>query len=377
MPKDIIPEAEREDPEQVVPREQFATQYCANHSLPAKYDEASKKEKSAILDAAQQETGYHRKSLIRLIKRLRDRVVRLAAAAAAGVDAVEPEKKIGRPPKYLEESKDTLREIADKMRMSERKIRGSMPRWIPIALKLAPIDLTERVIEDLLSMSSATIGRFLRARKESPTYTPPKPRPQSKHQRATPLRTWGDWRDLHPGDLQIDSVAHAGGRGGGGHLWTVTVIDVYSGWTDAEAVDRLTQEAVADALERMRERSPFRWFSVHTDNGSEFLNEVVVGWCKENSIRQTRGRPGKSNDQAYAENANKTFVRKLVGDHRYESAKARDVLNRLYAVQRSISNFFEARQRLTGKRHTGRRTTRMYDEARNAGRATAGFRLPR
>ena len=74
----------------------------------------------------------------------------------------------------------------------------------------------------------------------------------------------------------------------------------------------ITQEAVADALERMRERSPFRWFSVHTDNGSEFLNEVVVGWCRESGIEQTRGRPGKSNDQAHVENANKTFVRKLV-----------------------------------------------------------------
>ena len=250
------------------------------------------------------------------------------------------------------------------MGMSERKIRGSMPRWIPAAQKLAPLDLTERVIEDLLSMSSATIGRYLRGRTQSHASPPRKPRTQSKYQHATPLRTWGDWRDLHPGDLQIDSVAHAGGRGGGGHIWTVTVIDVYSGWTDAFAIDRLTQEAVADALERMRERSPFRWFSVHTDNGSEFLNEVVVGWCRESGIRQTRGRPGKSNDQAYAENANKTFVRKLVGDHRYEGAKARDVLNDIYAVQRSISNFFEARQRLIGKRHNGRRTTRIYDEAR-------------
>ena len=76
------------------------------------------------------------------------------------------------------------------------------------------------------------------------------------------------------------------------------------------------------------------------------------------------GRPGKSNGQAHAENANKTFVRKLLGDHRYEDSRARDLLNGLYAVQRSTSNFFEARQRLIGKRHNGRRTTRMYDEAR-------------
>ena len=169
-------------------------------------------------------------------------------------DVVKRGKQLGRRPKYLEASGDTLRDLAELMRMSERKIWGSMARWIPVAQKLAPIDLTERVIEDLLGMSSATIGRFLRGGKESHTFTPQKPRPKSKHQRATPLRTWGDWRDLHPGALQVDSVAHAGGRGGGGHLWTVTVIDVYSGWTDAFAIHRLTQEAVADALERMRSR---------------------------------------------------------------------------------------------------------------------------
>lgn len=105
---------------------------------------------------------------------------------------------------------------------------------------------------------------------------------------------------------------------------------------------------------------------------------AAVGLCRQSSFStkswaagagravsgRPAGRPGKSNDQAHAENANKTFVRKLVGDHRYEDSRARDLLNGLYAVQRSISNFFEARQRPIGKRHNGRRTTRMYDEAR-------------
>ena len=188
--------------------------------------------------------------------------------------------------------------------------------------------------------------------------------PQSKFQRCTPLRTWRDWQDVRPGEFQIDSVAHAGGRGGGGHLWTVTAIDVYSGYTDAEAIDGITQEQVRAALTRMRDRSPFPWSSVHSDNGSEFLNGVVVGWCGEHNIQQTRGRPGKSNDQAYAENANKTFVRGLVGDRRYDGPRQRDALNALYAVRRSLNNFFEARQRLTGKRYNGRGHTRTYDIAK-------------
>ena len=365
MPKDIIPEAERGDPKQVVPREQFATQYCANHSLPAKYDEASKKAKSFILDAAQQETGYHRKSLIRLLKRLRDRGVRLVVGGTDDDATDEPEKTIGRPAKYLEESGETLRDLAELMCMSERKIWGSMARWIPVAQKLAPIDLTERVIEDLLGMSSATIGRFLRGGKESHTFTPQKPKPKSKHQRATPLRTWADWRDLHPGALQVDSVAHAGGRGGGGHLWTVTVIDVYSGWTDAFAIHRLTQEAVADALERMRERSPFRWFSVHTDNGSEFLERgrgrLVQG---ERLSSRLAGGPGNLTTRLTSRMRTRPSCGSWWATIAMRAPGRVLCWNDLYAVQRSISNFFEARQRLIGKRHKGRRTTRIYDKAR-------------
>ena len=40
-----------------------------------------------------------------------------------------------------------------------------------------------------------------------------------------------------------------------------------------------------------------------------------------------------------------------------------DTLNALYAVGRSLANFFEARQRLVGKVRNGRRTTRHYGPA--------------
>ena len=256
-----------------------------------------------------------------------------------------------------------LRTLAEKMGVSERKIAGAMPRWTPLAAKLAPPHLLDRVLHDLRTMSSATIGRYIRKDGLKRPRSPRKQRPQTRCQLATPVRIWDDWQDLHPGEMQVDSVAHAGGRGGGGHLWTITVIDVYSGWVDAEAIDGLTQEQVAEALDRMMERTPFAWFSVRTDNGSEFLNDVVIGWCDKHGIARTRGRPGKSNDQAYVENANKTFVRALAGDQRYTGKRARNTLNALYAVGRSRVNFFEARQRIVEKARNGRRSTRRYGPA--------------
>ena len=280
-------------------------------------------------------------------------------------------KKRGRKAKYLPESAAVARELAEKMGMSERKMVGAMPRWVPVVEKLArkvterlrKPHLSDQVVQDLQSVSSATLGRFIRKDQPRRSRSPQKQRARSRHQRATPLRTWDDWKDLHPGEMQVDSVAHAGGRGGGGHLWTVTVIDVFSEFVDAEAIDGLTQEQVAEALDRMMARTPFAWRSVHTDNGGEFLNDVVIAWCDRNGIARTRGRPGKSNDQAYVENANKIFVRALVGDQRYIGQKARDTLNATYAVGRSLANFFEARQHLVEKVRNGRRTTRRYGRA--------------
>ena len=175
---------------------------------------------------------------------------------------------------------------------------------------------------------------------------------------------WTEWRDAQPGEVQIDTVFHAGGIGGEGHLYTLSVIDPYSGWTDAQAIDSLTQKHVMPALDQLRRRSPFRWAAIHTDNGAEFLNRSIVNWCNTHEINRTRGRPAKSGDQALIENANRRFIRHLVGDVRYAGAVARDALNALYAVARDLVNFFTATTRLVEKKRTGRRVTRRYDEPR-------------
>ena len=213
-------------------------------------------------------------------------------------------------------------------------------------------------------MSSATMGRIVRELRTPRSSLPRRARPNSRVQASTPLRTWGDWQGVKPGEVQLDTVFHAGGIGGEGHLYTLAVIDPYSGWTDAQAIDTLTQRDVMPALDQLRRRSPFRWTAIHTDNGSEFLNHSMVNWCNTHEIARTRGRPAKSGDQALVENANRRFVRHLVGDVRYEGAAARDTLNELYSVARDLTNFFTATTRLVEKKRAGRSVTRRYDEAR-------------
>ncbi len=352
MSESIIPAPSPDDDERVISRAEYVARYFAEHDLPRAYWRAGKAERTEILNDAVKALCYNRKSLIRLIWRLRE---------SAGSVAKRP----GRPPVYSEAARTALSALWDLMdRPSERKLKGSLPEWIGGMRRAGELAIPDSVADELLAMSSATLGRIVRASRPARSRSGRRARPHNRVQAATSLRTWAEWKGVQPGEVQIDTVFHAGGTGGEGHLYTLAVIDPYSGWTDAEAIDSLAQKHVMPALDRLRRRSPFKWTAIHTDNGAEFLNRSTVNWCNTHGIERTRGRPGKSGDQAVVENANRRFVRHLVGDVRYEGADARDALNELYAVTRNLVNFFTATTRLEEKKRTGRNIRRRYDEPR-------------
>src|SRR5690348_9317798 len=106
--------------------------------------------------------------------------------------------------------------------------------------------------------------------------------------------------------LARDSVA-------GSFASTLVLTDIASGWTECIAL--LVREAslVVDALERLRLALPFPLRGIDTDNGSEFVNEVLLTFCRTHEIEFTRSRPYRKNDQAWVEQKNGSVVRRLVG----------------------------------------------------------------
>ena len=52
---------------------------------------------------------------------------------------------------------------------------------------------------------------------------------------------------------------------------------------------------------------------IDTDNGGEFINEVVVAYCEQEQITFTRGRPYQKRDQCFVEQKNGAIVRKAGG----------------------------------------------------------------
>jgi hypothetical protein len=166
-----------------------------------------------------------------------------------------------------------------------------------------------------------------------------------------------------PGTLQADLVASCGESTEGFSLTTLVAADVTTGWSELEAICGKGQQRVGTGIHYLRRRLPFPLRELHTDNGGEFLNQLLVPWCRAEGIRCTRGRPYKKNDQAWAEQRNWTAVRQLVGYDRYSSPAALAQLGRLYPLVRDYLNFFQPVRKLISKHRDGATVTKRYDPA--------------
>lgn len=96
------------------------------------------------------------------------------------------------------------------------------------------------------------------------------------------------------------------------------------------------------------------------DNDSAFINETLLGYCRERKLELTRSRAYKKNDQAWIEQKNGAVVRKLVGYGRLEGAPATVVLADLHKVARSYVNFFQPSFKLKSKTREGAKVIKQY-----------------
>ena len=97
--------------------------------------------------------------------------------------------------------------------------------------------ITETVREQLVAMSPATIDRMLRPTKKA-RYPAAKSatRPGATLRSSIVVRQAMDAMEQAPGFFEIDLVAHCGHTLKGEHAWTLTMTDVYLGWTENVAI---------------------------------------------------------------------------------------------------------------------------------------------
>jgi hypothetical protein len=157
-------------------------------------------------------------------------------------------------------------------------------------------------------------------------------------------------------------VSHSGSSEQGEYAHSLNLTDIHSGWVETRAVLGKSQVRVREALKEMEEVLPFALRGLDSDNGSEFINHHLWGYCQERQIQFTRGRPYKKDDNAHIEQKNWTHVRKLLGWARYDTEAAVAAINDLYGQEWSwMMNLFQPSVKLRRKVRVGSRLRRSYD----------------
>src|SRR5438105_585660 len=213
-------------------------------------------------------------------------------------------------------------------------------------------------------MSATTADRLLSAQRKQSQHGLSTTRAGTLLKQQIPIRTFEEWKETRPGFLEAALVAHCGADIEGCYLYTLTLTDVATGWTECLPLLYRSQEAVLAALQRARTLFPFPILGIDTDNGGEFINEVLIAYCEQAYISFTRGRPYVKNDQCFVEQKNGTIVRQVVGYDRLVGEEASRQLTELYRALRLYVNCFQPLMKLQAKLREGKKVRYVYDPAK-------------
>jgi hypothetical protein len=314
------------------------------------YSNATYGEKNRLLDGFQTATGYSRKHAIRLMR---------------SAEAPQKKQRAARITPYNQVVKSALSTIWQAAGcICAKRLVPFLPELIAALERCDHICPTPEVRDGLLKMSPATADRLLRSERQRLGRSMSMTRPGAFLRRQIAVRTFAQWDDAILGFFEADLVAHNGGNQHGQFIHTLTLTDIYSGWTECMPLIRKSDDEVVKAIVKVQERFPMRLVGLDTDNGSEFINHNLSDYCKRENIKFTRSRVFKSNDQCRVEEKNGSVVRRFVGYRRLEGDYLHWLMNELYKLTSLYVNYFQPSCKLQSKEREGGHVTKRYDKAR-------------
>jgi len=311
----------------------------------ARYHRSTRAQKKRILDEGCEMFGMHRKSLTR----------------AFGRPARRHGKQAGRQRQYGPALVGPLKAIwLAAEQPCGKRLKAVLPVWLP-SYERHHGALDPAVREALLSASASTLDRLLRpwrVRYKGLSGT----RAVRRLEGQIPIRT--QFREVTgPGTFEADTVAHCGHSLAGAFVWTLTLTDIATGWTENRAVWNKSASQITARLREIERRLAFDIVAFDTDNGSEFINHVLYRYFHDRAtpVHMTRCRPYHKNDQAHVEQKQWTHVRQLLGYERFEDRRLVELIDDLYRNQwRALQNFFLPTMQLQSKTREGGKIKRRH-----------------
>ena len=316
-------------------------EYLRNIRL--RYHQGSRKQRTLILDEYCKVCGITRKHAIRL---LNDNLSDLPRRPG-------PERKYG------DDVDKHLRHLWEEMgRICSKNMSAAMPFWLRHYR-----DADEHMKKLLLEISPATIDRHLEkfretARKGLSSTSP------SLLKNKIPIELL-DHQIKEPGFIEADTVAHCGTSLAGEFINTLTMTDVFTGWTENRAMFKKESRTVLGAIRSIERSLPFKIKGFASDNGNEFLNHDLHSYFFErrDKVNFVRRRPYKKNDNAHVEQKNWTHVRELYGYNRFDKKLHVQMMNEIYKrLWNPLRNFFTPVMKLESKERVGGKIIKVHSK---------------
>lgn len=315
------------------------------------YHLQGRKQQTAILDEYCRVTGQNRDYVIRKIK------------SGSYINTMRTEKGEAKRTRVSKYDGDVVARLIKLWNIFDRPCGQLMVAQIRTELdrlyRFGEIFISSDMAEKLKSISSAEIDRSLATHKEK-EYLKAK-----YHKKVHPLlyqkipvKIGRDQDRTIVGNIQIDMVEHCGQRAEGEYIYTLSTTDLATNWWQGGAILTKGMRGVVTMLDRIKDQYPFSWNHVHSDNGSEFINDYLYRYAKEHDLEFSRSRPYEKNDNYLVEQKNGRVVRRHVGYQRHDTARELTILNEFYVLHGLYQNFFQPVMKLVGKERIGSKIKR-------------------
>ena len=333
--------------------------------LARRYRRSDRKHKTAILDEFVKTTGYRRKYAIHLLANWGKSKTRIIDGELVNIVVGRPKKRkrVGRVI-YGAEVKVAVKELWEFFDyMCGKRLVVLIRMNIEALVREPELSIDKEVKRQLLSISAATIDRILKPEREKIRFkSRARTRPGSILKHQIPIRTFYPWDERLPGFFELDTVGHDGGSAAGEYCFTLNATDVYSGWVELRALRNRAHRWVMEQVIDIRSELPFTLKGVDTDNGGEFINKVLLNYCKDHEITFTRGRPYRKNDNCFVEQKNDMAVRRTVGYYRFDTEEEYEALQNVYKHLCPLLNFHYPSVRIIAKKRIGSKVKKIYDD---------------
>jgi hypothetical protein len=308
------------------------------HKIWGRYRDSTKQEKSLLLDEAEQITGLHRKSILRI---LNGRLSRKPRTKNRG-------KTYGSTVAYA------VRKIAKSLDYAcAERLKPNLVWMAELLQSHGELCLDNGLKEKLTTISVSTIKRLVKNsehRLEKIAFRKAPSRPNSKLKANIPIKII-PWDTRMPGHFEVDTVHHCGDKAHGIYAYTIQLVDVASGWSEIVPVYGNSFAAMKDGFDYLFARLPFPILEFHPDNGSEFINNLLLKYWRGlvPNVDITRSKPYRKNDNRFVEENNNSLIRAYIGPSRFDSAAQLEALRELEELLWLYHNCFLPCMRLSGK----------------------------